>query len=491
MRASLARSALVSIAVALPFAAFASFAGCTSPTLPVGIEAPDSGPRSLAEAGKRVEDASTEASATLPACSWPASLDDAAPRQCSAARAYVACNLTSGVSEDCMSDDPTTCPDASAASCTDLCHADEYAVGCGGVGPEPSPPLPSGCRSLPAGPGGGVLGCCPCEAAPAAGSSCKAANGTCVLGSGSRTCATRAPSSAQDCNPEVNPGGSFCCLTTGDESDAEADARGNGSVGDDGSTGEDDASVGCGVTMGGSGPGVNETTQGQVIAIAFLASGPTIPMNQYQLSMEYPSYEAMGDTLPDGAAQVMSGCSCQMGVSDPPGNNFPGPVLLESATGATLATLMPRFGSAPNALGWSPGQTLEVCAKDNPMDSFAGSLRTAPLPSGITPPIGATPSVAHASQGFTVSWSPDNGGGDQVTVGIGQQVSPDISCTCTAPDSAGSVTFDSTLLSQFDTQASPGPYIVLSRTTTSTVHSGEANIELLGEIVVEGTVAFQ
>ncbi len=97
----------------------------------------------------------------LPACTWPASLDDAAPRQCSAARAYVACQYPGGGS-DCMSNDPTACPGAPGASCTDLCAADEYAVGCGGVGPAPSPPIPAGCRSLPSGPGGGTVGCCPC-----------------------------------------------------------------------------------------------------------------------------------------------------------------------------------------------------------------------------------------------------------------------------------------------------------------------------------------
>jgi hypothetical protein len=98
----------------------------------------------------------------LPACTWPASLDDAAPRPCSAARAYVTCQYPGGAGSDCMSNDPTTCPGAPGASCTDLCHADEYAVGCGGIGPAPSPPIPAGCRSLPSGPGGGTTGCCPC-----------------------------------------------------------------------------------------------------------------------------------------------------------------------------------------------------------------------------------------------------------------------------------------------------------------------------------------
>jgi hypothetical protein len=112
------------------------------------------------------------ASTTLPACSWPASLDapDADTTQCVAARTYLSCTFASGIGEDCMSSSATRCPGtgpavggaAGPATCTNLCNADEYAVGCGGPGPARPPPLPSGCRNLPAGPGGGISGCCPC-----------------------------------------------------------------------------------------------------------------------------------------------------------------------------------------------------------------------------------------------------------------------------------------------------------------------------------------
>ena len=43
-------------------------------------------------------------------------------------------------------------------------------------------------------------------------SACASAGGACVLGGA--TCATQAPASAQDCNPDANPGGAFCCLST-------------------------------------------------------------------------------------------------------------------------------------------------------------------------------------------------------------------------------------------------------------------------------------
>jgi hypothetical protein len=43
-----------------------------------------------------------------------------------------------------------------------------------------------------------------------AGSACDGAGGSCV--SGGERCANQAPSSAQDCNPDDNPGGFYCCL---------------------------------------------------------------------------------------------------------------------------------------------------------------------------------------------------------------------------------------------------------------------------------------
>ena len=85
---------------------------------------------------------------TLPACSWPASLDrpDAYTTACVASRVELKCP-------------PGTAPDATA-SCTNECMSTEYAVSCGGPGV--TVPLPARCRSLLAGPGGSVQGCCAC-----------------------------------------------------------------------------------------------------------------------------------------------------------------------------------------------------------------------------------------------------------------------------------------------------------------------------------------
>jgi len=52
---------------------------------------------------------------------------------------------------------------------------------------------------------------------------CAAAGGTCVLGN--VACKTEAATSAQDCNPDLNPGGAFCCLDEG-AADAGNDCEG-------------------------------------------------------------------------------------------------------------------------------------------------------------------------------------------------------------------------------------------------------------------------
>jgi hypothetical protein len=71
-------------------------------------------------------------------------------------------------------------------------------------------------------PGGAF--CCLSKTATdaAAGSACESAGGQCVLGDVS--CAEEAPSADQDCNPDKNPGGSFCCLSKSKD-DASASCK--------------------------------------------------------------------------------------------------------------------------------------------------------------------------------------------------------------------------------------------------------------------------
>jgi hypothetical protein len=122
---------------------------------------------------------STSAS-TLPACSWPASLDppeDAGGWSWSVGRTYIACDDGNDF-EDCISPDGVTCPGpngipgATLTNCKNLCKADEYAVSSGGppaflpdggfTNP-PEPNLPASCRFLSANPAGVAMYCCACE----------------------------------------------------------------------------------------------------------------------------------------------------------------------------------------------------------------------------------------------------------------------------------------------------------------------------------------
>jgi hypothetical protein len=102
----------------------------------------------------------------VPTCNWPSSLDgDASSRSaCHAGRALVQCELEGGITEMCVSEAPTRCPDSSSppSGCQDRCQLDEYVAECGGVGPGPIPDPPPGCRSLGAVPAGIVYYCCSC-----------------------------------------------------------------------------------------------------------------------------------------------------------------------------------------------------------------------------------------------------------------------------------------------------------------------------------------
>jgi hypothetical protein len=106
------------------------------------------------------------AGADVPACKRDGALSpDAAAAACRSSRTYLRCDLGLGAAELCGSDDPHACPDGSPADhCQMLCEPNEYFVACGSVGPAipPAPEPAAGCRSLPAGPGGGVPYCCPC-----------------------------------------------------------------------------------------------------------------------------------------------------------------------------------------------------------------------------------------------------------------------------------------------------------------------------------------
>jgi hypothetical protein len=87
---------------------------------------------------------------------------DAARVSWAPGRFSLECALANGSTENCLSNDATTCG-GSVLGCTDQCTADEYGWSVGGIGPGvAAPPPPAGCRTVPPGPGGPGFTCCPC-----------------------------------------------------------------------------------------------------------------------------------------------------------------------------------------------------------------------------------------------------------------------------------------------------------------------------------------
>ena len=126
--------------------------------------AADSGEAQSGSSGK--EDRDTGAGhETTGAHSCKANVPEAASG-CHSAPSYVKCDYGQGLAF-CLSENPSQCEAIdSTRNCRDQCADDEYAVACGGVGPN-APPFsePPGCRGFGRNPGGGSEAfCCPCPA---------------------------------------------------------------------------------------------------------------------------------------------------------------------------------------------------------------------------------------------------------------------------------------------------------------------------------------
>jgi hypothetical protein len=113
---------------------------------------------------------------------------------------------------------------------------------------------------------------------------------------------------------------------------------------------------------------------------------------------------------------------------------------------------------------------------------FVGTLRTPALWSGVMPPLGPTPVAVDRAQDFVVSWIPEGQSDESVLLDLDQFRSDTIvSCICTVPDASAQVTVDHSLLGLFGTEQLSG-HIGLVRTITSTTSSGNATIDLAGEV---------
>jgi len=212
-----------------------------------------------------------------------------------------------------------------------------------------------------------------------------------------------------------------------------------------------------------------------------------------------------------GPRPAIGGCpNCCCGVEErglpiPEERPDAGEITIAAAVGATtLATLAPGalyhgmsdlgwpwFGPpsdyAPvDSQPWSPGDSLQVVAAGNEVESFSGVLRTGPPLAGIMPPIGPSPVIVDRSQAFQVSWTPEGKGDATVLLSLPRIGSV---CYCDAPDSAGTLVVDANLLSTLS--VGQNGEIKLARLTISTVTSGNATIDLVGAVIQAGPLAVE
>jgi hypothetical protein len=98
------------------------------------------------------------------------------------------------------------------------------------------------------------------------------------------------------------------------------------------------------------------------------------------------------------------------------------------------------------------------------------------------PPIGQTTLMVDHSQPLRISWTPEAGGDATVLLGF---PNADGVCFCDAPDSAGVLAVDASLLSAVSGEIS------LARLTISSTSSGNAAIDLVGAVVNRGQIQVQ
>ena len=156
-----------------------------------------------------------------------------------------------------------------------------------------------------------------------------------------------------------------------------------------------------------------------------------------------------------------------------------------------------QYGPAsyPVTIGsWTPGEPLEVSAvgQSGQVSAFSATIETPPPLGDVRPAFNAGPVDVVTSQGLSVSWISDGHPTDQVYLGLGQTTSESLRyCSCSVPDSAGTLSLDAVFLSQFVTTGQVSGNIQLSRTTTSTAVSGNVSLELVGEVALGTDAVFK
>lgn len=214
-----------------------------------------------------------------------------------------------------------------------------------------------------------------------------------------------------------------------------------------------------------------------------------------------------------GARRVIGGCSkcccygTQRGLPIPVKPPDAGQITLgQAGSSNSLATLVPAtfadgsgsfYGTSYLGWAWFPplsnyapaqsqpwnfGDSLRVVAAGNEVASFTGTLDTGPELTGVTPPIGPTAIIVDHTRPFEIGWTPAAQGDATVLLSIPGNTGL---CFCDAPDSAGSLVVDASLLGPVTGEIS------LSRLSIVSVTSANASIDLVGAVVQNGPVEVQ
>jgi hypothetical protein len=197
-------------------------------------------------------------------------------------------------------------------------------------------------------------------------------------------------------------------------------------------------------------------------------------------------------------------CHCASGIADPAPSRSAGTITVQAGPcGPVVASL--SFGDdsgfpeyTQESVSWTPGDALAVSAAGDPsqVHAFAGTLQTGIPLSGLSPAIGPSAQniVVPLDQPLVLSWTPEGRSGETVDVYI-RQVTPTsvVSCGCVAPDSAGTMTFPSALLSQHfvPTTTKTTATATVARTIDTLTSADDAVVHLVGVVSVGGPVLLE
>jgi hypothetical protein len=191
-----------------------------------------------------------------------------------------------------------------------------------------------------------------------------------------------------------------------------------------------------------------------------------------------------------GAITLSSSAGGVLGTLTPSaaGTAYAGSFFATTTFGA-FATVIEVWDDVPSAyptggsLPWTAGDALEVSAAGGDVGPFTATLQTGALLAGVTPALGSAPTVVSRNEPFAIAWMPGDRPTDRVDLTIRELTSNgDVTCSCTAPDSAGQIAMGTDFTSQLSSDPSAKARLSLTRMTVSNIWSGSTSVDLIGEV---------